>query len=428
MKRLSDPASFFAGFSAGVTVVIHSGCAEPPMLSRQLADQAAAAKGARLLTLMPMGEPAYATDAATAHLDVATFFPGRGLRAAVDEGRVRVLRYPLSAIHGLFDRRELKTDVLLLQVSEPDADGHVSLGVSVDYMRAVLAQSPLVVAEINPRMPRTCGDSVLHVSQISLCIDATEPPQPLPLSTGDDVDCRIAQNVAGLLEDGAVLQVGIGSVPHQVLSRIGHLRHLGLHSGIVTDAIRPLIESGVIDNSTKARFTGVSVTTMAAGAQDFYDFLHRNPAIEFHTCARTHDRSFLATIDGLSAINSALQVDLAGQVNAERANGRLISLPGGLPDFAAGASRAHGGKSIIALRSSFANGTQSNIVARLSDDVPVTVGADAVDFVVTEYGVAALRGRTAAERAKALIAVAHPVHRERLERELAAPALLETTR
>lgn len=419
MKRLDEPAAFFAGLAAGATVVLHSGCAEPPVLSRRLAEQAAAMNGVRLLTLMPMGEPAYATETATAHLDVATFFPGRGLRAAVDEGRARALRYPLSAIPGLFDRGELKADVLLLQVSEPDDDGRVSLGISVDYMRAVLAQSPLVVAEINPRMPRTCGDSTLHVSQIALCIDAAQPPQPLPPATGDEVDRRIAQQVAGLLDDGAVLQIGIGSVPDQVLSGLGHLKHLGVHSGILTDAIRPLIESGVVDNSTKARFTGVSVTTMAAGTQRFYDFLHRNPAIEFHPCALTHDRQFLATIDRLCAINSALQVDLAGQVNAEQSNGRRISLPGGLPDFSAGASRARRGRSIIVLRSSSAKGMQSNIVARLAGNVPVTVGPGDVDFVVTEYGVASLRGQGPAERAKALIGVAHPQHRERLGREFA---------
>jgi len=428
MKRLTEPAAFFAGLGGGVTVVMHSGCAEPPALSRHLAAQASAMKGARLLTLMPMGDPSWASEAATAQLEVATFFPGRGLRAAVDEGRARILRYPLSAIPGLFDRGEIRADVLLLQVSEPDDEGRVSLGVSVDYMHAVLAQSPLVVAEINPRMPRTCGASALHVSQIALCIDAAEPPQTLPPAAGDDVDRRIAQHVAGLLDDRAVLQIGIGSVPDQVLSELGHLKHLGLHSGIVTDAVRPLIESGVIDNSAKARFTGVSVTTMAAGTQGFYDFLHRNTAIEFHSCALTHDRAFLATIDGLCAINSALQVDLAGRVNAERANGRQISLPGGLPDFAAGASRARGGKSIIALRSSFAKGAQSNIVARLGDAAPVTVGPDEVDFVITEYGVAALRATTLAERAKALIAVAHPQHRERLEREFAAAAQAEAAR
>lgn len=428
MQRLSEPAGFFAGLGGSVTVAIHSGCAEPPVLSRQLAAQAAAMKGAQLLTLMPMGDPAWAGEAATGQFDVTTFFPGRGLRVALDQGRARALRYPLSAIPGLFDRGEIEVDVLLLQVSEPDASGRVSLGVSVDYMPAVLAQSPLVVAEINPRMPRTCGDSTLHVSQIALCIDAAEPPQPLPPAAGDEVDRRIAQHVAGLLDDGAVLQIGIGSVPDQVLSGLAHLKHLGLHSGIVTDAVRPLIETGVIDNSTKARFTGVSVTTMAAGTQDFYDFLHRNRAIEFHSCALTHDRALLATIDGLCAINSALQVDLAGRVNAETANGRRISLPGGLPDFAAGASRARGGKSIIALRSSFAKGAQSNIVARLGDGAPVTVGPDVVDFVVTEYGVAALRGTTRAERARALVAVAHPQHRERLEREFAARAGPEVAR
>lgn len=422
MKRLHDPGALLATLVEGCTVVMHSACAEPRLLARAVAEHAASMRGANLLTLMPMGQAPYGESGPTAQLHVATFFPGKGLRAALNAGRVRALRHPLSAIPSLFDNGAMKADVVLLQVSSPDETGHVSLGISVDYMRAVLVQAPLVIAEINPRMPRTCGDTRLAVSKIDWFVDAIDAPQEVSPTPADAIDEQIARNVAALVRDGAVLQVGIGSLPDCVMGQLGHLKHLGLHSGIVTDAVRPLIETGIIDNSTKRRFPGVGLTTMAAGTQSFYDFLHCNRAIEFYPCSLTHNAAVLADIDGLCAINSALQVDLTGNVNAECIDGRQISLPGGLPDFAAGARSAPGGISIIALRSSFGKHGTSNIVPRLGAGTPVTVGPKDVDFVVTEYGVAALHGLSAHQRAAALIALAHPKHREALEREDAGVA------
>ncbi|GAB3662030.1 acetyl-CoA hydrolase/transferase family protein [Ramlibacter alkalitolerans] len=414
MKPLQDPGALFASLPAGATIVLHSGFAEPRGLARALAQHAGAMRRPRVVAMMPMGHAPYADPEPASHLELYTFFPGKGLRAALDAGRARALRHPLSAIPPLFDAGEWRADVLLLQVSPPDATGHVSLGVSVDYMRAVLAQRPLVVAEVNPRMPRTTGDTLLAASAIDWCMDATEPPQDLAPAAADAVDEQIARNVAGLVRDGAVLQAGIGALPDRVLGSLGHLRHLGLHSGVITSAVRPLIESGAIDNSSKRLKPGVCVTAMAGGTQAFYDFLHRNAAIEFHPCSLTHDARVLAAMDGLCAINSVLQVDLQGSANAETAGGRRISLPGGLPDFATGARRARGGVSILALRSTAGRAAASSIVARL--DGPATVVADQVDFVVTEHGVAALHGGTAAARAAALVAVAHPAHRDALAR------------
>lgn len=416
MKRLTDVGAFLAGLAEGSQLVLHSACAEPRRLARELAAHAGSMRAARLYTLMPMGHAPYAEHGDPAHLDIATFFPGPGLRAALNAGRVHSLRHPLSDIGGLFEAKTLRADVLLLQTTAPDETGHVSLGLSVDYMHAVLAQSPVVVAEINPRMPWTCGNTRLHVSRIDWFVDAVDPPQEVVSSAADTVDIEIARNVAGLVESGATLQVGIGSLPDRVLAQLGHLRHLGVHTGIITGAMRPLIESGVVDNSRKQHFPGVSVATMACGPLSFYDFLHRNAAIELHGCDRTHDRAVLAGIDKLCAINSALQVDLEGNVNAETAGTRRVSMPGGLPDFAAGASLAPGGQSIIALRSSFESGTASNIVARFGPEAPLSVPHAHVDFVVTEHGVAALRGRDAAGRARALIDIAHPEHREALAR------------
>lgn len=420
MRRLTDVGALLARMGGGSTIVLHSACSEPRFLARQLAEHAATMRGVHVLTLMPMGDAPYSEPMPAAELDIATFFPGRGLRSALNAGRVRALRHPLSAIPGMFDSGEMHADVLLLQVSIPDETGHVSLGLSVDYMRAVLAQSPLVVAEINLNMPYTGGNTRLPVSQIDWFVDAVDPPQDVPAAVPDDVDELIARNVAGLVRDGAVLQVGIGSLPDCVLAQLGHLKHLGVHSGIVTDAVRPLIAAGVIDNSTKKCFPGVSVTTMAAGTQSFYDFLNCNQALEFHPCSLTHDAAFLAGIDGLCAVNSALQVDLAGNVNAEEANGRRVSLLGGLPDFAAGASRARDGMSIVALRSTFGKARTSNIVPRLRPSTLVTVPATAVNFIVTEYGVAQVHGVSSDRSVASLIAIAHPDHRDALQRDLAA--------
>lgn len=407
MKHLADPAALLASLPAGTTVVVHTACAEPRSLVRALADSAPALDGVNVISMMPMGDTPYCAPGPASHLRLSTFFPGKGLRAALAAGRAQALRHPLSRIPGLFDRGDMKADVLLLQVSPPDEQGFVTLGLSVDYMRAVLRQKPMVIAEVNRWTPTTRGDTRLHVDDIAWFVDATEPPQEVAPAVADEVDERIATHVASLVRDGAVLQVGIGSLPDCVLGKLGHLKHLGLHSGVITEAVQPLIEAGVIDNSRKARFGGVGVTAMAVGTQSFYDFLDRNEAIVFHECSLTHDRALLAGIENLCAINSALQVDLAGNVNAETVDGRRISMPGGLPDFAAGSRRAPGGMSIVALRATFGKDRKSNIVASLGD-APVTAGFEDVDYVVTEFGIAALRAKSAQERARALIAVAAP--------------------
>jgi len=417
MRRLDDLSALLRTFGPNPNVVMHSGCSEPTVLARRMAEEAPQLTGTRLFTLMPMGNSPYAAETITAHIDVKTFFPGLGLRSAFGAGRVHPLRYPLSEICPLFDRGELRADAIMVQVSPPDDTGRVSLGLSVDYMRSVLAQSPTVIAEINPHMPHTCGDTLIPASDIDWYVDGDTRPQELVSRRADDVDIRIARNIAGLVRDGAVLQVGIGSLPDRVLSQLGHLKHLGVHSGIVSDGIQPLIEAGVIDNAMKKRFRGVCVTAMACGTHSFYEFLDRNSSIEFHSCALTHDRDLLASIDNLCAINGGLQVDLRGNVTAESARGRRISMPGGLPDFAAGASRSRGGISIVGIRSAFADDDFSNIVVDFPNDVPVTVPSSDVDFVVTEWGVASLRNCDAAERAAALIAIAHPDHREQLERD-----------
>lgn len=412
MRELDDFTEVLAFLRPGASIVLHSGCAEPRHLAGQLARHAASLRDMRLYTLMPMGEAPYA--ASESRLAVTTFFPGKGLRDAARSGRVEVMRTSLRGIPDLFRDRSLSADVLMLQLSAPDEAGRMSLGLSVDYMPAVLAQRPLVIAEINPRMPRTCGDTMVRADQVDYVVPAQELPQAVATAEPDEVDRRIAENIAALIPDGAVIQTGIGSLPSLVLSELAHLRDLGIHTGIITDAVMPLIARGVVTNAAKKRFRGVSITTMAAGSQDFYDALDRNAGIEFHPCSLTHDVGVIAELADFRAINSVLQIDLAGRANAESADGRIVSAPGGLPDFARGATLSKGGASIIALRSTTRGGRRSNIVADLDRGAPVTVEPDHIDYVVTEHGVARLRGLDAGRRARALAAIADPSFRAEL--------------
>lgn len=414
MKRLDDIAAVFRALRPGNTVCVHTGCSEPLVLTRHLAELAPELSGVNVVTLMPMGASPYAEEEPARHLVNRSFFPGKGLRRAFAKGLVEPLHHRLSEIPGLVRSGAVPVDMLLLQVSPPDSTGHVSLGLAVDYMKDVLASLPIVVAEVNPRMPRTSGDTLVHVSQIGWYVDVNYVPQEVPPAPADSVDAQIAYNVAGLIDDDAVLQVGIGALPDQVLGQLGHLRHLGIHSGIVTDAIRPLIESGVIDNARKTFLPGVSVATMAAGTQDFYRFLNGNPLVEFHPSSVTHNAAILSGIERLTAVNSGLQADLGGSVNAEVAGGRIVSMIGGLADFAQGATRAPGGASILALRSTFRDGEVNNIVPALDAGVPRSLGPADVDFIVTEYGVAPVRGVPPDDRARGLIAIAHPAFRDGL--------------
>ncbi|MBN9427321.1 MAG: acetyl-CoA hydrolase/transferase family protein [Burkholderiales bacterium] len=415
MKRLTDLAAVLRALPSRATIVTHSACAEPTGLLQDLATHAASASAPQLFSLMPMGSAPYAAAAISGRLEVTTFFSGKALRRPIDEGHVRTERQPLSRIPALFAPPSgRRVDLLLLRLSPPDAAGRFSLGVSVDYMRAVLDQRPLVIAEIDPLTPRTTGDTWVTPAQIDYLVDAIDGPVNVQRSEPSDVDRRIADHVATLVHDGAVIQTGIGAIPDQVALRLGHLRNLGVHSGTLTDALVPLIRSGVVTNAAKRQFAGRSVATMATGSSVLYDFLNDNPEIALHPCSLTHDRSLLSSITGLCAINSALEVDLSGAVNAEHMDGRIIAGPGGLPDFAFGAARAPNGMSIIALRATSRDAQRSNVRPRLDPSYPATAEGDAVDFIVTEFGIASIKGLRGRSRARAIALVAHPAFRDAL--------------
>lgn len=416
MKLLGHPTEIIgriASLPPDEGVVVHSSAAHPSQLAAGMAEGASSLRGRRVYALMPYGALPYADAPARDQLELAAFLPGAGLRRAMDAGRVVPLRMPLSSIPAAIAARELKVGAVLLRVSPPDASGRVSLGVSVDYMPEAIAAARFVFAEIDPLMPRPYGAAWMDARRIDGYMAAIDTPHAVPSAAADEIDRTIADHVASLVEDGATLQLGVGSLPDRVLAQLEHHRHMGLHTGIIGDGERALIERGVIDNSRKRLFTGVSVATMAVGSAALYRFVDANPLFEMHPCATTHSADVLRRLDTLCAINSALQVDLEGQVNAEWAGSRQVSLPGGLTDFARAASSLPKGRSIIALRATHKSGA-SNIVARLAEPKMCSLTASEVDFVVTEHGVASLRGASASERCAALIAVAAPEHREAL--------------
>lgn len=414
MKKLENLATLLGALPAHDGVVMHSGAAHPSVLAGLLAASAEALHGRRVYTLMPQGPVAYAQAPARDALALSTFLPGASMRAAMDAGRVEPLRRPLSAIPAAIASGEFPVGAVLLRVSPPDTQGRVCLALSVDYMLQAVKSARLVVAEIDPTVPQAHGNCWINARRIDAFVDAVDGASVVAPVQGDEVDSMIAGHVASLIEDGAVLQLGVGSLPDQVLARLTHARHLGLHTGIFSDSAQRLIEQGVIDNSTKAVFRGVSVATMALGTADAYRFLDRNPAVEMHPCSVTHARDVLLQLGKLCAINSALQVDLDGRVNAEWVGERRVSLPGGLPDFARAASSMPQGRSIIALRAT-GRGGRSNIVANLDGKGLASLEAGEVDFYVSEFGVAAVRGASPAARRAALISIAAPDARDALQ-------------
>lgn len=415
MKLLNSFGDLVPRIAPGARIVLHSAFSEPGRLASGLALHADALSDVSVLALMPMGKAPYA--GAGGGLRIRTFFPGKGLRQAVNDGRAELTRTPLSEVpRHVPPVQEPGASFLFLQVSPPDEHGVMSLGITVDYMRHVLRQRPVVVAEINRHMPATAGDTRIGAEEIDYVMEAFDAPETASAESGDAIDLRIAQNIAGLVASGDAIQIGIGSIPDLVAGQLGHLHDLGVHTGIITEALMPLIEQGVVTNSRKRAFKERSVATMAGGSPRFYAFLHRNSAVEFHPSTVTHGAETLDAIENLCAINSVLEVDLTGRANAERKDGRILSAPGGLPDFAAAAARSPTGKSILALRSTSAQGSRSNIRAPGQAMDIVTLDGDAIDYLVTEHGVARLSGLDARARARALAGVSDPAFRTELTR------------
>jgi acyl-CoA hydrolase len=359
----------------------------------------------------PHLEPALA-----GHIRHRALFIGPNARDAVNEGRADYVPIFLSDIPQLFSRDILRLDAAFINVSPPDAHGFCSLGTSVDATLAAVKCARTVIAQVNPEMPRTLGDSFVHVDEIGLAIEVSQAPHEHPVASIGEVERQIGAHVAGLVPDEATLQLGIGAIPAAVGEALRDKRDLGIHTELFTDTVVDLVEAGAVTGAAKEINRGKIVTAFAMGTQRLYRFIDDNPMVEMRPVDYTNDTAVIRRFRRMVAVNSAIEVDLSGQVVADSIGRRLFSGVGGQMDFIRGAALAEEGRAIIALPSTAASGSASRIVASLREGAGVVTTRAHVRTVVTEWGVAELFGLSLAERAHALIAIAHPQFRDELER------------
>lgn len=415
--RAVSAADAVALVPSGARVFVHGAAATPVPLLDALAARRDV-EGVRLYHLHTQGSASCFGPDAAGRLRSISMFVGADARSAVAEGRADFMPVFLSDIPALFASGAVPLDVALVQLSPPDRHGLLSLGTSVDAARAAVDHARIVIAEINDRMPRTHGNTVVPLERIHAFIRTDRPLAPSHHAPPSDVEARIGEQIAALVEDGATLQTGIGGIPDAVLARLANHHDLGVHTEMFSDGLIPLIEGGVITNRRKAVHPGRSVTSFVSGSQALYDYVHDHPAIEFHACDRTNDTSLIRKNDKVTAINAAIEVDLTGQVCADSMGPTIWSGIGGQMDFLRGAALSRGGKPIIALPSTARRGTVSRITAQLKPGAGVVTTRGHVHWVVTEYGARNLHGLTLRERGEALISIAHPDIRGELRREL----------
>jgi acyl-CoA hydrolase len=394
-------------------VFVQGSSATPMVLLDALARRAPEVEGVEAVHLHLEGTAPHVAPECAGHIRATSLFTGANLRAAVAEGRADYMPVFLSEVPLLFRRGILPLDVALLHVSLPDVHGYVSLGTAVDAARAAADTARITIAQVNPRMPRTLGDGAVHVSKLTALVPVDMPLPEHPASEGTPTETAIGELVAGLVEDGATLQMGIGSIPDAVLRALVHHRGLGVHTEMFSDGLLPLIEKGVVTNEFKHRQRGKTVTSFVNGSRRLYDFVHDNACVEFRECSYVNDTAVIRKHPKVTAINSCIEVDLTGQVVSDSIGERVFSGVGGQMDFIRGATLSEGGKAILALPSQTSRG-ESRIVPHLKPGGGVVTTRAHVRYVVTEFGVADLYGKTMRQRAAALIAIAHPDHREAL--------------
>ncbi len=401
---------------SGNRVFLHGSAATPTYLINQLLARHHDLRDVELVSITNLGPIDFARPEYKGSFFMNSLFVSANTRSVVNSEQGDYVPIFLSQIPQLFRQHILPIDVAIVHVSPPDAHGYCSLGTSVDIARAAVETAKHIVAQVNPKMPRTLGDGFLHISKINALVWQEEDLPEVDYTHGvTDAVSRIGKHVASLVEDGATLQMGIGTIPDQVLKNLTGHRHLGIHTEMMSDGIIALLESGVIDNSQKKLNRGKTVTGFIVGTRTLYDFVHDNPSIRVMDISYVNDTSIIRQNPRVTAINSALEIDLTGQVCADSIGTYQYSGIGGQMDFIRGASLSEGGKPIIALPSVTSKG-QSRIVPFLKPGAGVVTTRGHIHWVVTEWGLVDLFGKNLKQRAKALISIAHPDHREALEK------------
>lgn len=400
---------------SGDRVFLHGMAAFPQRLADALTARAGELQDVEIVHLHTEGHASYAEEGCQGSFFLNNFFIGANVREPVAAGRADYIPVFLSEIPALFRGAVLPLDVAMVHVSPPDAHGFCSLGVSVDATLSAVQTARTVIAQVNRRMPRTHGDGNIHVSRFAAVVEVDDPLPEASCPENGDADAEIGRRVAELVEDGATLQMGIGGIPNAVLAALGGHRRLGIHTEMFSDGVIPLVEAGVITGEEKAILRGQIVASFVSGSRALYDFVDDNPGVQLLDVGFVNDTGVIRRLPKMTAINSAVEIDLTGQVCADSVGTRMLSGVGGQMDFVRGASLSEGGKPIFALCSRTKKG-ESRIVPVLKPGAGVVTTRAHVHYVVTEFGTANLYGKNLRQRATELIRIAHPDHREALER------------
>lgn len=412
------PAEAVRLVRSGDTIVAQGSTSVPNVLFRALTERAAELRDVKIIVgfgVCPEDAPYAKTEYIDSFRALSIFVPNY-LRRAMKEGVADTIPCFLGEVPFLFRSGQVPVDVAFLNVSEPDENGYCSYGISADIAFSAVECARVVIAQVNKYMPRTFGDPVIHVSKISAMCRGDEPLVEVPTPVPNEIETKIGRYIAEQIPDGATLQIGVGGIPNAVINALSGHKHLGLHTEAITDGVLPLIERGIIDNSQKALYPGKSVGSLILGSRHLYDHVDGNPDFVIRDVAWTNDPQNIRQNPRAMAINSAVEVDLTGQICADSIGETVISGVGGQHDFMYGAALSEGGKCFIALPSTTAKG-QSKIVSHLQPGAGVVTTRFQAQYIATEYGIVYLRNLPLAERAKALISIAHPSVREDLERE-----------
>jgi 4-hydroxybutyrate CoA-transferase len=413
-RKLMTADDAVRAIESDMRVYVHGNAAFPQLLLQALVRRSPRLQNVEVMHLLGFGEAAYTRPEFAGNFRHNALFVGPNVRNPVQEGRADYIPVHLGEIEGLFLDRNVEIDVALLHVSTPDRHGYCSLGVAVETTLTAARCARIRVAQVNDRMPRTFGNTFMHVSEFNAIVECSQPLPELVPEPATEVQKLIARNVAALIEDGACVQVGIGGIPNAILPYLSDRRDLGIHTETLTESAIPLIDKGVITGARKQINPNKIVLGFVQGTREWYEYVDDNPLFDFQPSSYTNDPYIISQNDNVVAINSAIEIDITGQVVSDSVGTRIVSGFGGQVDFIRGAARSRGGKPVIALSSTAKNGTVSRIVPRIHDGAGVVTTRADVHYVATEYGVVNLHGKNVRQRAEALIQIAHPKFREQL--------------